>query len=221
MAVYAYTRASSRHEAEAKESLEIQGRQLEGWAMMQGQSIAKFFVDPKVSGSIPLKDRPAGLKLLAILKRGDTIVAAKLDRMFRNALDALTTVKDFQERGISLVLCDLGHESVTNGIAKLLLTVFAAFAEAERERIGERIRAGKADRRGRGLHMGGSIPFGFRKADSGALEPIEAEQRIVRAVQASRASGEPYRAIQAAIDRDHGRKLSLRTLHRIASEGAR
>ncbi|HME21272.1 MAG TPA: recombinase family protein, partial [Acetobacteraceae bacterium] len=42
-------------------------------------------------------------------------------------------------RGVKLHLLDLGGDIAGNGISKLFLTIAAAFAEAERDRIRERI----------------------------------------------------------------------------------
>ena len=67
-----------------------------------------------------------------------------------------------------------------NGISKLFLTIAAAFAEAERDRIRERIGQVKADQRARGRYLGGSIPYGYRLVDEGELVPHEAEQGAIR-----------------------------------------
>ena len=42
-----------------------------------------------VSGSKPLAQRPVGAELWAAIQRGDTVITAKLDRMFGDATDAL------------------------------------------------------------------------------------------------------------------------------------
>ena len=42
------------------------------------------------------------------LKKGDIVIAPKLDRLFRSALDALQVVEDLKKRGVSLHLLDLG-----------------------------------------------------------------------------------------------------------------
>ena len=77
---------------------------------------------------------------------------AKLDRMFRSAADCLAVVEAFKAQGVSLYLLDLngGADDVSgNGIARLFLTIVSAFAEFERDRIGERIRATKRAQKAR------------------------------------------------------------------------
>ena len=67
-------------------------------------------VEKGVSGSIPVEERPVGGALLARLDRGDIVIAAKLDRLFRSALDALKVVEDLKKRGVALHLLDLGGD---------------------------------------------------------------------------------------------------------------
>ena len=94
-----------------------------------------------------------------------------------------------------------------NGISKLFLTIAAAFAEAERDRIRERIGQVKADQRAKGRYLGGKVPFGSRRGDDGELIPHEAEQEAIREMVALRAQGKPLRAIADAVRRK-GLKIS-------------
>jgi putative DNA-invertase from lambdoid prophage Rac len=68
--------------------------------------------------------------------------------------------RGIKARGVKLHLLDLGGDIAGNGLSKLFLTTAAAFAEAERDRIRERIGQVKADQKARGRYLGGSIPFG-------------------------------------------------------------
>jgi putative DNA-invertase from lambdoid prophage Rac len=127
------------------------------------------------------------------------VIAPKLDRLFRSALDALTVVEDMRKRGVSLCLLDLGGDISGNGLSKLSLTIAAAFAEAERDRIRERIGQVKADQKARGRYLGGTIPFGFRRGASGQFVPHEAEQQAICEIKRLRAEGRPLRAIAAGM----------------------
>ena len=57
-------------------------------------------------------DRPGLAALLDYVREGDTVVVWKLDRLGRNTLHILETVKELTERGMTLV-------STTDGIDKL------------------------------------------------------------------------------------------------------
>jgi DNA invertase Pin-like site-specific DNA recombinase len=70
---------------------------------------------------------------------------------------------------VALQLLDLNGDISSKSLSKLFLTIAAAFAEAERDRIRERIGRIKADHRARGRYLGGIVPFGFRCGESGDL----------------------------------------------------
>jgi putative DNA-invertase from lambdoid prophage Rac len=222
MAVYGYARVSTARQASEGESLEVQQRQIEGYALMHGLTLAGVLVEEGVSGSIPVEERPVGGPLFAKLERGDIVIAAKLDRLFRSALDALKVVESLKTRGVKLHLLDLGGDIAGNGLSKLFLTIAAAFAEAERDRIRERIGQVKADQKARGRYLGGKVPFGFRRGESGELVPHQAEQEAIRDIVALRAQGKPLRAIAEAVAAK-GHKLShegVASVLRVADQSA-
>ena len=181
MATYGYVRVSTANQAQDGESLDTQRRQVGGYAMQQGWELDRTFTERGVSGSKPLADRPQGKRMLAKLQPGDVVVAAKLDRVFRSALDALQTCQDFRDRGVALHLLDLGGDVTANGMAGLFMKVAAAFAEFERDRVAERVRDVKADQRARGRYLGGKVPFGYR-VEGGALVPVPEQQAAVKTI---------------------------------------
>jgi putative DNA-invertase from lambdoid prophage Rac len=211
MAVYGYCRVSTTRQVDEGESLDVQQRQLEGYAHMHGLKLTRIEVEKGVSGSVPVDQRPVGGALLAKLERGDVLVAAKLDRLFRSALDALNTVALFKEKGVALHLLDLGGDIAGNGLSKLFLTIAAAFAEAERDRIRERIGQSKADQKARGRYLGGIIPFGFRRGEDGDLVRHESEQEAIREIIRLRI--EERRPLRAVVEAMAGRG------HKISHQG--
>jgi site-specific DNA recombinase len=154
--------------------------------------------------------------------------------MFRSASDCLAVVEAFKARGVSLYLLDLngGADDVSgNGIARLFLTIVSAFAEFERDRIGERIRATKRAQKARGEYLGGRPPYGWKFGGAAgdktrSLIPDPEEQRVVRRVRKLAAGGIKPRAISAALA-ESGVRLShvtiRKTLLRLqrAARGAR
>jgi putative DNA-invertase from lambdoid prophage Rac len=199
MSTYGYARVSTLRQASEGESLDVQRRQIDGYAHMLGFVVDEIVVEEGVSGSVPVAERPKGGELFARLMKGDVVIAPKLDRLFRSALDALTTVEDLRQRGVGLHLLDLGGDISGNGLSKLFLTIAAAFAEAERDRIRERVGQVKADQKARGRYLGGIVPFGFRRGEGGELVAHEAEQEAIREIVALRAQGRPLRAIADAV----------------------
>jgi DNA invertase Pin-like site-specific DNA recombinase len=196
MAVYGYARVSTARQASEGESLEVQSRVMGGYAQMQGLRIDRVFVERGVSGSKPLAARPEGAALLASLGPGDAVITAKLDRMFRSALDALDVLARLGERGVAVHMIDLGGDVVTNGISKLVFTILSAVAEAERDRIRERVAVVKADQRARGRYLGGAVPFGWRVADGGELVEVPEQQDAIRRMRELRAAEASLRRIR-------------------------
>lgn len=199
MPVYGYARVSTGRQASEGESLDVQRRQVEGYAMMHGMTLDSVIVEEGVSGSVPVNERPAAGPLFARLQSGDVLIVAKLDRLFRSALDALQTVESLKARGVKLHLLDLGGDIAGNGLSKLFLTVAAAFAEAERDRIKERVGQVKADQRARGRFLGGAKPFGYCVDEDGALVEDEAEQAAIARMRTMREGGASLRTIATAM----------------------
>ena len=220
MAVYGYARVSTGRQASEGESLDVQRRMIEGYAHMHGLDLDRVIVEEGVSGSIPLDQRPAGGDMLAKLNDGDIVIAAKLDRCFRSALDALTVVEHLKQRGVKLHLLDLGGDIAGNGLSKLFLTIAAAFAEAERDRIRERVSQTKADQRQRGRYLGGRRPFGWQFDSDGALVEDAAEQEMIAEMIDMRAAGLALRKIAAAAA-ERGFQLSHEAVKKIVAANTR
>jgi DNA invertase Pin-like site-specific DNA recombinase len=219
MAVYGYVRVSTDRQAEEGESLGAQQRTIEGYALMHGVTIDHVFVERGVSGSKPLRERPQGAKLLATIRFGDWVITPKLDRMFRSSLDAIATLTAMRDEiGIHLHMIDLGGDVTGNGISKLVFTILSAVAEAERDRIRERISDVKRDQKARGRYLGGTVPFGYRVeiAEGGIaiLTPVEAEQAAIQKALKMRASGASLRQIASALQAD-GYAISHAAVQRV------
>jgi putative DNA-invertase from lambdoid prophage Rac len=154
---------------------------------------------------------------LARLRPGDIVVAAKLDRMFRSALDALTTCDRFQRDGVSLCVLDLCGDVTGNGIAGLFMKIAAAFAEFERDRLRERIKDVKQDQRQRGLHLGGHRPFGYRVGGDRRVVPDPKEQAAIVRMKELRRTGLSLRQIARTVHDDLGVTVSAMTVRHALS----
>jgi DNA invertase Pin-like site-specific DNA recombinase len=220
MKVCGYVRVSTDRQADEGESLGTQQRTIEGYAMMQGMTLTEIFVERGVSGSKPLGDRPQGARLLAILQPGDAVITPKLDRMFRSALDALDVLGRLQRRGVNLHMIDLGGDVTGNGISKLVFTILSAVAEAERDRIRERIQDVKADQRNRNRYLGGIVPFGWQVGQDGELVEVPTEQAAIRRIMDLHREGLSLRVISEAMKAE-GINLSHVGVKGVISAGSR
>lgn len=111
---------------------------------LDGISLDKTFTD-KLSG----KDtkRPQLHECISYVREGDTLHVHSIDRLARNAKDLLDLVEQFLVKGatIRFVKNNLTFSPDSRDhMAKLQLTMLAAFAEFERELIRERQREGIA-----------------------------------------------------------------------------
>ena len=104
-------------------------------------------------------DRPHLAACLKALRKGDTLLVWKLDRLGRDLRHLVNTVHDLTDRGIGLkVLTGEGAAiDTTTASGKLVFGIFAALAEFERALISERTVAGLAAARARGRT--GGRPF--------------------------------------------------------------
>jgi len=122
--------------------------------------------------------------------------------MFRSALNALDILGQLKGRDVALHIIDLGGDVTGNGISKLVFTILSAVAEAERDRIRERIRDVKTDQRKRQRYLGGIVPFGWRIGEHGTLVEMTEQQRAIRRIVELRRKGLSLRAISASIAAD-------------------
>ena len=82
-------------------------------------------------------DRPGLAALMEYVREGDTVVVWKLDRLGRNMLHILHTVKDLTDRGVTLISTTDGIDSST-AAGRMMIGVLGSLAEYERELIKER-----------------------------------------------------------------------------------
>ena len=117
--------------------------------------IPQRVVSETISGSVEAMKRPAFKALVDHkLEAGDTLVVLKLDRLGRDNIDVQQTITTLTNSGINLVSLDLGKHDLTSSEGKLMLQIFSAFAEFERNRIRERTQAGLDRAKSEGKKLG-------------------------------------------------------------------
>jgi DNA invertase Pin-like site-specific DNA recombinase len=103
-------------------------------AALEAAGVTKTFSDT-MSGA--RDDRPGLAALMEYVREGDTIVVWKLDRLGRNTLHTLETVKALMDRGVTLVSTSDGIDSST-AAGRMMIGVLGSLAEYERELVRER-----------------------------------------------------------------------------------
>jgi len=114
-----------------------------------------IFTD-KVSGS--KSERPGLDACLKELKKGDTLVVWRLDRLGRSMHHLIDLIDQLQKRAVGFrSICD-GHIDTTTATGELVFHIFSSLAQFERKLIQERTKAGISAARARG-HVGGRRPI--------------------------------------------------------------
>ena len=120
---------------------------------LEGMKLVKIFTD-KASG----KDtkRPQLQAVLQYLREGDTLVVHSMDRLGRNMLDLLQTIKSLNDRRVAVQFVKerLTFAGEDAPMSKLQLGILAAVAEFERSLIRERQREGIAIAKKKGVYKG-------------------------------------------------------------------
>ena len=112
-------------------------------------------VEEIVSGGIPAMNRPRFASLVnEKLEQGDTLVVLKLDRLGRDNIDVQQTILMLHEKGINVVCLDLPVADLMSAEGRLMLQLFAAFAEFEKSRIIERTQEGLEKAKANGVRLG-------------------------------------------------------------------
>ena len=119
-----------------------------------GFKIDFWFSDTGISGKTCASQRPEFARLLEKIRDGETIVVSKLDRLGRDSIDVLQTVRMLSDRQIKVIVHQLGQTDLTSPAGKLLLTMLSAVASMERDLLVERTQAGLARARAEGKRLG-------------------------------------------------------------------
>jgi len=115
---------------------------------------AKRIVVETVSGSMPAMERKEFARLIDKLEAGDVLIVTKLDRLGRNAMDVMGTVKLLEAAGVRVHCLALGGMDLTSPAGKMTMATLAAVAEFERDLLIERTQAGLSRAKAAGKVLG-------------------------------------------------------------------
>ena len=152
---------------------------------LEGAGCEKIFRE-KVSAVA--RHRPELEAALDFVREGDTLTVTKLDRLARSTAHLVEITDALETKGANLNILDLGIDTGTTS-GKLVLTIFGAVAQFERELLLERQRIGIAKAKREGKYRG-RAPTARAKTDE--VLAMKAERHrptdIARALNISRAS---------------------------------
>ena len=98
-------------------------------------------------------ERPGLKAALEYVRKGDTLLVWRLDRLGRSLKDLIEVIRGLEQRGVGFRSLQESIDTTTSG-GRLIFHVFGALAEFERNLIRERTRAGLEAARARGRKGG-------------------------------------------------------------------
>lgn len=137
------------------QTVENQRRELATAAKRHGWTIAATFEDAGISGAKGREARPGLDALLkAVARREIDLVAAwSVDRLGRSLQDLVAVLGDLHGKRVDLYLHQQGIDTTTPS-GKAMFQMLGVFAEFERAMIRERVNAGLARAKAKGVRLG-------------------------------------------------------------------
>ena len=177
-----YARVSTHDQ----QTLPLQIRGMREYAMKRGWSIATQIKEVG-SGAVERKLRE---RLLAAARRReiDAVVVWRLDRWGRSLADLVVTLKELAELGVGFVSLNEALD-LTTSTGRAMAGLLSVFAEFEHEILRERIRAGIAEARLNGKHLGRPLTVAKKSGEIRKLYRAGASKAgIARQLNISRTS---------------------------------
>jgi site-specific DNA recombinase len=201
-----YIRVST---ADQENSLELQEKSLRQYCQLKNLNVIQAIIDEDVSGFKPLYARKGGSLIPSLLQSAKIVVAMKPDRLFRNVIDSLTTIDQWNKDNIALHIVDMGGAQfrTDTAIGKLMFTTIISFSQFERDITGERVKAISTDKKANGKVYCGEL-FGFDKV-KGELIPNQREQEILSTIKQLSAKFKPTRIARILNNTGHRSKKGL------------
>jgi DNA invertase Pin-like site-specific DNA recombinase len=189
-----YTRFSPRRHAGDCQSIETQLDLCRSYCKRQGYRVASEHADRALSGSE--EDRPGLWAALESLRRGDVLIAYKLDRLARDVYLSELIQREAAKRGATIEAVEGGANGDTPE-QRMIRQVLQVFAEYERKVIAARTRAAMLRHQANGRRMSAQPPFGWTidPANPARLIRQPDEQAVIRRIVRLRADGLGYREI--------------------------
>lgn len=138
------------------------------------------YIDEGVSGSILQRPGLSALREAVRTRKVDVIICYDPDRLSRNLAHQLLLVEEFERAGVRLEFVNFEWKDTPDG--RLFYALRGAIAEYEREKIRERMLAGKEQKARRGLIPIGIHPYGYKLSPDGRLEVVESEAEVIRMI---------------------------------------
>lgn len=200
-----YIRVSTYEQVQDGVSLDAQRDRLRAYCKGIGVKLIDIYADEGISGGT--MERPGLQRALRALTRGraDTLVVTKLDRLTRSVKDLCMLVEEYfaKERYDLVSVCGMVNTHTAAG--RMMMLNLANYAQYERELISERVKEAMQHMRAQGVRLG-VASYGYRHSQQldhngrRILEPLPAEQEVIRQMIELQAQGHRLRQIAAILN---------------------
>lgn len=175
----------------------------------KGDCSFQIFSDPDMSSGVALEKRVELQKMLNMIKKGNTVLVYKLDRLSRDVIEMVTIYRQIVNKCEAKVLSlnDPHSDEFSVGLMGLI-------AQRERDTIRKRTKDKLATKKEKGERYSRYLPYGYGMHETklvpvkvgkeiihkrGVLVPIAEEQSALALMQELFAEGKSYQMIASAL----------------------
>jgi site-specific DNA recombinase len=199
MKAIGYARVSTEEQAREGISLDNQIAKIKAYAILNDLDLTEIILDAGKSAK-NLK-REGIQKIFSMIQSNqvEAVIIYKLDRMFRNTIEALETANMLDKKSVSL-------HSITekldtkSAMGRFFFTLTASLAEMERNIIAERTKDALSNKKANHERVG-EIPYGYDLTPEGKLVENTLEQKVIEKVIMLRNEGLSYIKIAAHLNK--------------------
>ena len=138
----------------------------------RGGSLLGVFSDDGVSGTLPLRQRPSGSRMLQLCATGavDALIVFRLDRLSRRLGDVVAELESFCPKPLEIWSVSEGTVPDLRNAGSVIAQAME-FAAMELDVVSERMNRGRDRVAALGKWTSGPVPFGYDLDDDGRLIP--------------------------------------------------
>lgn len=197
-----YVRVSTDEQADSHAGMNAQQDACKTYLDRNGvdKKNVESFLDGGISGAAGIEKRPAMVKAINSLNRGDILLVAKRDRLGRDPIVVAMIESAINRRGAKVVSV-AGEGTDSDGPSSILMRrMIDAFSEYERLIIRERTVSAMQAKKTRRERVG-AIPYGYKLSKDGIhLEEHEEEQIIIEEIKRMHKKNKNLSAICRMLD---------------------
>lgn len=179
-----------------QQSYDSQIYELEQYAKLRNLEVVETFSEKRSGYKDVEREEYEKMKEFVIEKGIKIILIWELSRLGRKLNKLFNEIEFFANKGINVIAKQGNHETLVDGkLNYMVVGIFGALAQQERDYISERIKRGLRDHASKGKQVGlGMMPFGYENVD-GYIQINEEEAKYVREIFNMVIEQKTYRSI--------------------------